>query len=71
MEMQINPQEIMAKLAQLQEDVNFIKNNMVDSDCILDENDIESLELAEQEFKEGKLVSLEDIEKLREKNVRD
>ncbi|MFH1591789.1 MAG: hypothetical protein ABIB47_00270 [Candidatus Woesearchaeota archaeon] len=71
MESQINPQEIMIKLAQLQEDVNFIKNNMVDPDCILDEDDLEALELSEKEFREGKLVSLEDIEKLREKNVRD
>lgn len=69
MEIQINMQEIMNKLIQIQRDVNIIKQNSVDEDCILDEDDKQALRLAEEEYKNGELVSLEDIEKLREKNV--
>lgn len=65
MEMQINPQEIMNKLAKLQEDVDFIKDNIVDIDCILTEDDRKALTLSEKEFEEGKLVSLEEIERER------
>ena len=59
--MQINPQEIMAKLAQLQSDMNFVKEYI--EDITLTNDDIEALENAEQEFKEGKTVSLEELEK--------
>ncbi len=69
MEMQINPQEIMKRLIKLQNDVDFIKKNIIDIDYFLDEDDKEALRLAEEEFRERKLVSLEDIEKLRKKNV--
>lgn len=65
METQINSQEIMKKLNKLQEDMNFIKCNIVDPDCILNEDDLKALKLAEEEYKRGELVSLEDIEKLR------
>jgi uncharacterized protein YoxC len=69
MEAQINSQEIMEKLNKLQEDVNFIKCNIIDPDCILDKDDTEALKLAEKEYERGELVSLEDIEKLRKENV--
>jgi len=38
-------------------------------DSILTQEDIEAIKLADKEYKERKLVSLEDIEKLRKKNV--
>jgi len=63
MEQQINPQEIMNKLIKIQSDVDFIKKNMVDIDCILTEEDREALRLADQEFKEGKTISSEKLKK--------
>ena len=68
MEKQINSQEIMDKLAQLQSDMNFVKEYI--EDITLTSDDIDALEKADQEFKEGKLSSLEDIKKKREKNAR-
>ena len=53
----------MDKLAKLQADVDFIKKNMIDTDCILDEDDKEALRLAEKEFKEGKTISHEKLKK--------
>lgn len=61
METQINPQEIMIKLAQLQSDMNFVKEYI--EDVTLTNDDLEALEIAEQEFKEGKTISLEELEK--------
>ena len=61
METQINPQEIMIKLAQLQADMNFVKEYI--EDVTLTNDDLEALEIAEQEFKEGKTISLEELEK--------
>ena len=61
MESQINPQEIMIKLAQLQSDMNFVKEYI--EDVTLTNDDLEALEIAEQEFKEGKTISLEELEK--------
>ena len=69
MEIQINPQEIMKKLIKIQAQVDKLQEDFEDS--ILTSDDIEALRLAEEEYKKGELVSLEDIEKLREKNVSD
>ena len=63
METQINPQEIMKKLIKLQADVDFIKNNMVDIDYILDEDDREALRLAEEEYRNGETISHEELKK--------
>jgi len=67
MEQQINSQEIMEKLEKLQAQINYLQESFEDS--ILTQEDIEAIRLADKEYKEGKLVSLEDIEKLRKKNV--
>ena len=69
MEMQINMQDIMNKLIQIQEDVNILKQNNIDEDCILDDDDREALRIADEEFKDGKTFSLEDIEMERRKNA--
>jgi hypothetical protein len=61
METQINSNEIMERLVKIQADVDFIKNNMVDSDCILDEDDLEALKLSRKEYKNGESVSLEEL----------
>ena len=63
MEMQINAQEIMSRLTKIQSEVNFLIENVVDEDCILDEDDKESLRLAEEEYKNGETISLEELEK--------
>ena len=63
METLINPQEIMKKLIKLQADVDFIKNNMVDIDYILDEDDREALRLAEEEYRNGETISHEELKK--------
>lgn len=63
MEMQINPQEILMRLDKLQEDMNLIKLNVVDPDCVLDEDDIEALKKADEEFENGETISLEELEK--------
>lgn len=67
MEKQINSQDIMEKLAQLQSDMNFVKEYI--EDITLTNEDIDALEKADREFREGKLVSLEDIKEKRKKNV--
>ena len=61
MEAQINPQEIMSKLAKLQADMNFVKEYI--EDVILTKDDLEALELAEKEYKEGKTISHEKLKK--------
>ena len=57
----------MEKLEKLQAQINYLQESFEDS--ILTQEDIEAIRLADKEYKEGKLVSLEDIEKLRKKNV--
>jgi len=59
--------EIMENLIKLQAQINKLQEDFEDS--ILTQEDIEAIKLADKEYKEGKLVSLEDIEKLRKKNV--
>jgi len=61
METQINSQEIMEKLAKLQSDMNFVKEYI--EDFTLTAEDLEALELADKEFKEGKTISHEELKK--------
>ena len=67
METQINMQEIMTKLIELQKQVNTLQQEFEDTQ--LSEGDLEALRLAEEEHKNNELVSIEDIEELRKKNV--
>ena len=53
-ETNINPQEIMDKLARIQVSIDYIKNHIVDT--TLTEEDIEFIEIAEKEFEEGKTI---------------
>jgi hypothetical protein len=56
-------EEILEKLTKLQADMEFLKNNIVDTDCILTEDDIEAIKEAEREYKEGKTISHEQLKK--------
>ena len=49
--------EIMKKLAKLEEDVEFIKENIVDVDSIITEEDRKDFEEYEKEKREGRLIN--------------
>jgi len=54
--------KIMQELKKIREDLDFIKQNMVEKDMILFQNDLSSLKETALEKKEGKLSSLEEVE---------
>ncbi len=56
-------EEILKKLAKLQIDMEYLKNNMINSDCILTEDDLKAIEEAEKEYKEGRTISHEQLKK--------
>lgn len=56
-------QEILRRLDKMQIDINFLKNHMVDVDCILTPEEEDRLEESLEEFRQGKTTSLEDFEK--------
>jgi len=56
-------QEILRKLDKIQIDINFIKNNMIDVDCVLTDEEKNELEEARKEHERGETTSLEDFEK--------
>jgi hypothetical protein len=56
-------QEILRKLNKIQIDINFIKNNMIDVDCVLTDEEKNELEEARSEHERGETTSLEDFEK--------
>lgn len=55
--------EILAELAMLRKDVEYMKTRIIDHDCILSEDDKEAIEEYEKEKKAGKLKSFEEIKK--------
>lgn len=55
--------EILAQLAMLRKDVEYMKTRITDDDCILSENDKEAIKVYEKEKKEGKLIPLSQIKK--------
>jgi hypothetical protein len=64
MEMQIGNNEILARLAKLQADVDFIKRNMVDEDDdVLTDEEIRMIDESLVNEKEGKLISHEELKK--------
>ena len=60
-QIRINANEIMMKLAKLQSDMDFVREHI--EDVILTEDDLYSLKKAEEEYKEEKTISLEDLKK--------
>lgn len=65
MEMQINAQEIMNKLAQLQAQIDSLRQDFEDAQ--LSEEEIKLIDESLIHEKEGKLASFEDIENARNK----
>jgi len=57
--------EVLMKLANIQKNVDFLKEKV--EDITLSNQDLEALEETEKDFKEGKTISLEDLEKEFEK----
>lgn len=55
-------QEILRKLDKIQIDINFIKNNMIDVNCILTDEERDELEEARREYEKGETISLEDFQ---------
>ncbi len=60
-QIKINPNEIMVKLARIQADMDFVREHI--EDITLTEDDLEAMREAEEEYKERKTISLEDLKK--------
>ncbi|GEM_PF-3361326 len=60
-EVKVNAKEIMAKLARLQTDMNYVREHI--EDISLTEDDLQAIEEAEKDLKEGRITSLEDLKK--------
>ena len=56
-------QTIQQELKEIKTDLKYLKEHMVDVDCILTEEDFESLKQAEKEHAEGKTIKLKDLKK--------
>ena len=56
-------QQILEKLEKIEKDISNIKDHMVDIDCIMTEEDYESLLSYREEKNLGKLVSHEELKK--------
>ena len=50
--------QIMDILAKIQEELSFIRKHMIDADLLITDDDLESLEEAEEELSQGKTVRL-------------
>lgn len=55
--------KIIEKLAKLQEDIEYIKENMVDVNSVMSEEDKKDFEEYEKEKREGRLISEEQLKK--------
>jgi len=49
---------ILGKLDEIKSELDYIKDRITDIDTVMTQDDLESLEEAEKEFKEGKTTSL-------------
>ena len=61
--MSTEAKEIIERLDAIKSELDFIKENMVDRDSILTEDDRKALEEAEKEFKQGKTTSISNLKK--------
>ena len=50
--------QIMDMLTKIQEELSFIRKHMIDADLLITDDDLESLEEAEEELSQGKTVRL-------------
>lgn len=46
--------QILEKLAKIEEDLNFIKDHILDADLLITDDDLGSIEEAEEDLKTGK-----------------
>ena len=51
-------EEIVQKLDHIQSDLHFIKKHLTDVDVVLTDDDVEALQTAEKDFKEGRTKRL-------------
>jgi len=63
MEQQISNQQILEKLNKIQIDINMIKENMIDVDCILTPEEEARHEESLAELEQGETISHEDLKK--------
>jgi len=54
---------VMKELKSIREDLDYIKEHMIEADSILSDEDHESLEKYKKEKEEGKLVSHKELKK--------
>jgi len=66
---QITNKEVLEKLNQILSEINIIKKNMVDIDCILTSEEEERHEESLTELEKGETFTFEDIEKERLNNA--
>jgi hypothetical protein len=57
----VSPKEMLSMIVKLQEQVNKLQEDFEDTQ--LSEDDIEALKKAEEEYKNGETISLEELEK--------
>ncbi|MBU0977333.1 MAG: hypothetical protein KKD18_02875 [Nanoarchaeota archaeon] len=69
MEETANIEKVYTELLALKKEIDFIKRHMVDADSVLTPEEEDRLDESLIEFKEGKTISLEELEKER-KNVK-
>ncbi|MBS3080898.1 hypothetical protein J4221_05480 [Candidatus Pacearchaeota archaeon] len=69
MEFQIINKEILERLKRIEIDLDMIKESLIDSDITLTKEEEDDLDKAFEEYERGETVSLEEIEKTREKNA--
>ncbi|MEK6823464.1 MAG: hypothetical protein AABY06_00355 [Nanoarchaeota archaeon] len=60
-QIKVNAKEIITKLSRIQADMNYVKEHI--EDITLTEDDLEAIREAENEYKEGKTISLENLKK--------
>ncbi len=55
--------QILEKLDAIKSELDYIKENMIDADMILSEDDRTALKKANEEFEKGETISHEDIKR--------
>ena len=59
----IQAEEILKRLSNIETRMNIIVEHVVDDDRVLSEDDLEAIEEAEKEYKEGRTISHEQLKK--------
>ena len=59
----INSEKLVDELKAIREDLDYIKEHMVDVDTVLTPEEKARFEMSLKEYKEGKSIRLEDFEK--------